>query len=236
MARFLLIHGASHGAWCWDALRGELDPLGHEVDAIDLPSHGADPTPPGQVTLDDYADAILAALAPDTILVGHSMAGYPITLAAERAPGKVAALVYLSAYLPRPGMGIADMRTLSDKNPMQGVVQVAPDRRTFTYDQKQVVERFYQDCPKTAVANALPRLSVQPMAPMQTPVALIHSPHLPRHYILCERDQAILPALQRRMAEGLPPDRIHPLDTGHSPFFARPAQLAQILHQIAEAP
>lgn len=236
MARFLLIHGAAHGAWCWRDVLPGLTAMGHEADALDLPSHGSDPAAPGDVTLDDYADAILAALAPDTILVGHSMAGFPITLAAERAPAHIRALVYLTAYLPRPGMALSDMRTLIHENPMAGAVQVAPDRRTMTYDPDQVEARFYQDCPPGTLEFALPRLTRQPMAPMLTPVVLKRSPSLPRHYILCTRDQAILPELQEKMAADLPPGHVHQLDTGHSPFFADPATLARTLNNIAEAP
>ncbi len=236
MARFLLIHGAAHGAWCWRDLLPQLTALGHVATAIDLPSHGADPTPPETVTLDDYADAILAALTPDTILVGHSMGGFPITLTAERAPERIRALIYLTAYLPRPGMALGDMRNLVSENPMAGAVQVADDRRTMTYDPDQVEARFYQDCPAGTLEYALPRLTRQPMAPMLTPVTLERSPGLPRHYILCTRDQAILPELQEKMAADLPPDHVHRLDTGHSPFFAAPTALALILNQIAEAP
>ena len=39
MARFLLIHGSCHGAWCWRDLLPELAARGHEARAIDLPFH-----------------------------------------------------------------------------------------------------------------------------------------------------------------------------------------------------
>jgi alpha-beta hydrolase superfamily lysophospholipase len=35
--RFVLVHGAAHGAWCWERLIGELTRLGHEAIAVDLP-------------------------------------------------------------------------------------------------------------------------------------------------------------------------------------------------------
>ena len=44
MARFLLIHGAGHGAWCWRAVLPLLRAMGHEAEALDLPSHGSDRT------------------------------------------------------------------------------------------------------------------------------------------------------------------------------------------------
>ena len=45
MATFLLIHGAWHGAWCWDRVVPLLRAAGHDVVAPDLPAHGADATP-----------------------------------------------------------------------------------------------------------------------------------------------------------------------------------------------
>jgi pimeloyl-ACP methyl ester carboxylesterase len=40
MASFVLIHGSWHGGWCFDAVRAELEALGHEVFAPDLPGMG----------------------------------------------------------------------------------------------------------------------------------------------------------------------------------------------------
>lgn len=37
----ILVHGSSHGAWCWDLLAPELKRLGHDVVAFDLPGAGA---------------------------------------------------------------------------------------------------------------------------------------------------------------------------------------------------
>ena len=37
MARFVLVHGAWHGGWCFRELVRELEARGHEVAAPDLP-------------------------------------------------------------------------------------------------------------------------------------------------------------------------------------------------------
>jgi alpha-beta hydrolase superfamily lysophospholipase len=37
---FLLVHGACHGAWCWEEVAGRLRARGHRVAAVDLPGHG----------------------------------------------------------------------------------------------------------------------------------------------------------------------------------------------------
>ena len=37
MTTFALLHGAFHGAWCWDLVRPELESRGYRTVAIDLP-------------------------------------------------------------------------------------------------------------------------------------------------------------------------------------------------------
>ena len=39
--RFVLVHGGFHGAWCWSRTIPELQALGHDAIAIDVPGHGA---------------------------------------------------------------------------------------------------------------------------------------------------------------------------------------------------
>jgi pimeloyl-ACP methyl ester carboxylesterase len=62
MSTFVLIHGAFHGAWCWDKLTPLLEQDGHEVVALDLPGHGEDQTAAVEVTLEGYADRVVEAL------------------------------------------------------------------------------------------------------------------------------------------------------------------------------
>lgn len=239
MARFLLIHGAAHGAWCWRDLLPLLAAAGHEAAAIDLPSHGADRTPVGDVTLDLYADAILAAigtvLPAPVILVGHSMAGYPITLAAERAPEKIAKLVYLCAYLPAPGRTLTDRRREAPYQPLLPAIRLAPDRLSWTADPAMAGDVFYQDCPPGTLDYALPRLTPQAVRPTETVVDLTGaSASLPRHYIRCEKDGTIPPEFQVTMTADWPEGSVSTLPTGHSPFFSAPAMLAQLLQEIAQ--
>jgi len=152
MSEVLLVHGSCHGAWCWDALIPALARHGIAARAIDLPSHGADATPPEAVTLDSYADAILAALDGPTVLLGHSAGGFAITAAAERAPEKVAALIYVCAYVPMPGKSLADMRRMAPSQPLMEAVRVAPDRISFTVDPALAPDKFYHDVPPELAA------------------------------------------------------------------------------------
>ena len=45
MARFVLVAGACHGAWCWERLVPLLEARGHRAETAELPGMGADKTP-----------------------------------------------------------------------------------------------------------------------------------------------------------------------------------------------
>lgn len=109
----MLVHGAWHGGWCWRFVRPLLQRAGHDVftpsltglgerrhlarPAIDLDTHIAD-----VVTLLEMEDLR------DVVLVGHSYGGMVVTGAADRAPGRIARLVYLDAFVPEDGNCLLD--------------------------------------------------------------------------------------------------------------------------------
>jgi len=112
MARFVLVHGAFSGAWIWGPLVERLKEAGHSAEAFDLPGLGDDTTPTSEVTLDAYATRlceVLAASSEPAIVVGNSMGGIVATEGAARSPGRVAALVYVTAFLPKDGQSLLDL-------------------------------------------------------------------------------------------------------------------------------
>ena len=194
MADFLLIHGSCHGAWCWRDVIPALQARGHAATAIDLPGHGQDLTPIADITLDAYARRVLSALTGPTIVVSHSMGGFPVTLAADLDPTHVARLIYLCAYVPLGGLSLADQRRQAPRQPLLSAIRRAGDGRSFTIDPAMARDVFYHDCPDAAVAWAIPQLGPQAVAPQETP--LTPGPHvarIPRDYILCDDDRTIPP-------------------------------------------
>lgn len=237
MARFLLVHGSCHGAWCWRDVLTLLRAAGHEAQAIDLPARGQDRTPLAEATLDLYARAILEALPEGGVLVGHSMAGFPITAAAELAPERIGALIYVCAYVPVSGKSLAQMRREGPRQPLRDAIVTAADRQSFTIDTAKAREKFYHDCPDEAVAYAVPRLCAEPVRPQETALEVTkRSTGVRRHYILCEDDRTIPPEYQAVMSASFPPSCVSRLPTSHSPFLSAPASLAQRLIDISEAP
>lgn len=235
MGRFLLIHGTGHGAWCWRDLIPALEALGHQALAIDLPGHGKDRTPLGEVTMAGYAAAILSAIDTPSILVGHSMGGYPISAAAERDPSNIQRLVYLCAHVPQAGKAIVDLREEARVKNLPAPIEKTADGLAFVFAPDQAPSRLYGDCPDEAVGYAMAHLTPQSIRPQTEPVPLGENwARVPRSYIVCARDQMIAPDFQRKLAADF--ESRFEMDTGHSPFFADPARLAAILDQIAKDP
>lgn len=63
MSRFVIIHGASHGVWCWFKLLALLETSGYKVTCLDLTSAGIDTTDLNTIfTLEDYKKPLVNLL------------------------------------------------------------------------------------------------------------------------------------------------------------------------------
>ena len=241
MTNFLLVHGAMLGAWSWERVLPGLVEAGHTARAIDLPGAGADTTPVAEVTLDRYADAICAALtdAPPTLLTGHSMGGMAISQAAARCPDRVAGLIYVAAFLPRPGQSLLDITRLPEAagDAVQANLIVAGDPPVATMPPEAAPQALYHCCTPEQIEWALPRRSPQPVIPFTQPFTVPEDTaafdRLPRSYVTCLQDRAILPALQRRMYTAAGCEPVIEIDTYHSPWLSRSDELVAALTRIA---
>jgi pimeloyl-ACP methyl ester carboxylesterase len=237
MSTFLLVHGAWHGGWCWFKVAPLLEARGHRVLAPDLPSHGIDRTPIGAVSLETYAQRICEILdgcEEPVVLVGHSMGGLVVSRAAELRPAKVRTLVYVAAFLLRDGQSLLDILQAQAESPSLPHLRFNSDHSATTLNPDSIRAIFYDDCSASDVALARSLLVPQPMAVQAAPLRISaeHWGSVPRVYIECERDNAIPIAAQRAMQSGSPCKRVITLSTGHSPFFAAPAELARHLADL----
>ena len=238
MSNFLLVHGGLHGGWCWDRVVPLLQARGHEVRALDLP--GSDRrTPAAEVTFDTYRDATVAAVmqaAEPPILVGHSLGGRTISIAAETAPDRIRALVYLAAILPALDRG---------KNPQPDPDNIiakaffpADDGLSLMVPYEAARAGFYSDCSEEDAKAAFSRVVPQPTLAVTTPVCLTAANwgRVPRHYIYTTKDLTVPIAMQRAMVELSPCASTHEIPSGHSPFLNHPGMVADILCEIARTP
>jgi pimeloyl-ACP methyl ester carboxylesterase len=227
--KIVLVHGSYHGPWCWDLLTPELERLGHEVVSVDLPV--SDPAAGAAA----YADAMIEQVdwTEPPVIVAHSMAGLVIPLVAGRQA--VSRMVFLAAFLPRPGMSAMEQRQVETiDSPIlpqtaewtdmgDGVWMVGPNTARGL---------FFQDASQEVAEWATDHLRPQSYRVMTEVSPLAEWPSVPSSYIVCRDDHAINPDWGRQAARQRL--RVEPieLDGGHSPFLSRPAELAGVLHQL----
>lgn len=223
LASFVLVHGAVHGAWCWEPLIPYLDarPTTRGVLAVDLPGHGRrlDLQPFEEIGIDDYvaavAEDIEAADLRDIVLVGHSLAGITIPGVAARLPDRVRRLVHLASAHPAPGESVMDLM----QHPLSPVSRgIGPETM------------FCNDLDEERSAWLLGNIGSEPPGPMIESIGPVEVELAePTVYILCEHDEALPPELQREQARNAGAAEIIPFDSGHSAFASRPRELAELL-------
>ena len=229
MSTFVLVHGAWHGAWCWEKVVPLLEEASHAVVVPDLPGHGGDDTPISQLSMQDYADRVIRAVdeaAEPVTLVGHSMGGIVASLVAEARPERVKKLVYLTGFLLEDGKALLSVA----ENDEEALVlpNLAPNEDGSAFTVRNIKDVFYADCSDEDVEAASSRLVPEPAFAFGTPIAVTEGNfgRVPRAYIECVEDRAIGITAQRGMHERLPCETVVSMQTSHSPFFSAPEELA----------
>lgn len=242
-APLILVHGAWHDRHCWDAVRELLQARNLTVDCPDLPGHGDNALPLHKVSARQYLTALLDLLdaAPEpVVLVGHSMAGNVVTEAACKRPDKIRHVVYLCAYLPRPGESIFDLIVLNRGHepmcPIELALELAADKRSCTIEPEQVIPLFYNDVPAALAQQLSPRLRAQATLPLSAAARFDQDVFatLDSVYICCTRDRVIPLHHQRRMLARQPCKTLLQIESDHSPFYSCPEQLAELLMALCQ--
>lgn len=236
--RFVLVHGGFHGAWCWSRTIAELERLGHEAVAIDVPGHGERVAE--EATMANRLEAVTSVLQPGDVLVGHSGGGLEITRAFDAAPDLVSHLVYLAAALPLEGKPAHESLVYRDDGPpetdydvtgMLKHLRFGDDGSMMFADVEGARELFYHDCDEATVQWAFEHLTPERAGDtVATPISVprFWEAEPSRSFVLCLDDQA-----QPRWQADVTARRlgVEPLtiDASHSPFLSRPAELAELL-------
>lgn len=237
MATFLMIHGAWHGGWCFEPLRPLLEKRGHVLIAPTLPGMDGGAVPVGSVTLDLWA-GFVAELASrqqePVILCGHSRGGIVISSAAERAPESVSALVYITAFMLPHGQSLRGFQMEAPNPSFGAAIRAIEDGSATRFEQSAAPELLYHRCAEADRRDAAARLMPEPIQPLITPLSLSSRfGRVPRHYIECSDDRALLPVRQRAMQQVLPCRTVTTLDSDHSPFLCCPEALVETLIEKA---
>jgi pimeloyl-ACP methyl ester carboxylesterase len=224
MSDILLIHGACHGAWCWDDVAFHLTESGHRPIAVDLP---CDQPEAGLV---DYVETALSALPTipdDLIVVGHSLGALTAAVVASRVSTR--RLVFVAGIISSPGMSLADLATVdADRDCHLGKGALEFQSGLFRFSRDGSMRVLFHDCEPPAAERALARLRFQ--RSMWTEVAEFDGWRADEIVsIVCADDRVVNPVWGRRVSkERLGVDAID-IAGGHSPWLSRPTELARML-------
>jgi hypothetical protein len=120
-----------------------------------------------------------------------------------------------------------DAKIFADYQPSEPAIG-HPDG-SVSCPEARALEVFFHDCPHDLGVAAAAHLRRQHWRHTQETTPVTQWPDLPSAYVLCRGDRAINPEWSRRVARqrlGVEPLE---LEGGHSPFLARPAELAELL-------
>jgi pimeloyl-ACP methyl ester carboxylesterase len=233
----VLIHGGAHGAWCWDKV---LPLLEHEVCVVDLPGRPNRPAALAELTLDDFADSVVAdvnaAGLHRVVLVGHSMAGLTVPGVMDRLGERVVGVVLVSCLVPEPGGAAIDLVP----QPLRGYLRRRfaraiddPADPGLTIPRRLAKRLFYNDISASAARPYLDRLCADaPRVFFERATLPMARPGVPITWVRLARDKAVTPRTQDRLIARLGAD-VREIDSGHSPMINRPAEVAAILDESA---
>ena len=224
----VLIAGLWLDGSVWSHVGAELAALGHRPVPLTLPGQGDGAA---SATLDEQVAAVLAAVdeAPGpSMVVGHSAAATLAWLAADRRPGRVAAVAMIGGFPASDGAPYVEGFEISGGvlpfpgwEPFEG-----PDAADLDDEARRALAALTVPVPE-GVARAAVRLTDERR--YEVPVLLVcpeFAPAEAREWI----DAGDVPELAR--AKHL--DLVD-LDSGHWPMVTRPVELARLLAAAAAA-
>ena len=239
MATYVLVHGGSHGGWCYQRVARILRASGHDVYAPTLTGLGerAHLLAPG-VDLDTHITDVVQLLAYeglfDVILVGHSYGGMVITGAADRALDRVGHLVYLDAATPANGQSLAGLapELMAASRAMGRVVDGV---ELVNFPGEGPMPHYGLTDPDD-IAWLAPKITPHPWKCFDQPLRLHDEAGvraLPQSQIVCTstlpyRDPADLEPARTA-------GRLWDIDTGHDLMVSEPQAVAGFLELVAAA-
>ncbi len=230
-APIILVPGFWLGAWAWDEVADALRADGHDVTAITLPGLESVDADRSSISFADHVQAIVDAVeAKDApvVLAVHSASGFSGYAASDRAPERIAAMVYVDTA---PGIGPLDPDFTGVEKPMVwSEIEEEENLDELSEEQK---ETFRQRA--VPVPGSLIRESVELKNDARRDIrsTLICTGFTSEQYQTYAKEHpewaflAGIPELRDTTWIDLP--------TSHWPMWSRPRELAQIIGDVAAA-
>jgi pimeloyl-ACP methyl ester carboxylesterase len=232
MATVVLAHGAWSAAWAWKKMRPLFRKAGHEFfsptyTGLGERAHLARP----DIDLSTHVQDVLAVLEiedlKDVTLLGHSYGGMVATGVADKAPGRIARVVYIDAFAPKDGQSLFDL--LGPKGEAHMRAGAAKDGDGW----KLPLNPMPPDTSPEDAAWAVPKRRPQPIKTFEEKIKLTSGTFPPRHYIYAKKNgpgDVFRQFAERARSE--PGWTCHEIDASHNPHITCPDVLMASLTQI----
>ena len=182
------------------------------------------------IDLDTHINDVLGTLRVENlrevVLIGHSYGGVVATGVAARARDRVRLLVYLDAFVPRPGQCALDLVPARSREEAQQAAQKYGD------GWRVPPAPLPPDTSPEDLAWATPFRLPHPLASLRQTLTFDEGDLPPRAYIRCRwhgPDDVFRPYADRGRNEGWP---YFELDASHNPHITAPAALYDVLSQL----
>jgi pimeloyl-ACP methyl ester carboxylesterase len=230
LAIIVLAHGAWSAAWAWKKMRPLMAAAGHEFFAPTYTGQGerahlASPDNDLKTHIEDVLGVLTFEDLRNVVLIGHSYGGMVATGVADRAPERIAQLIYLDAFVPEDGQALADFWSEAERQRRMDGVKAGDGWRVAPNPVP----------PDTSAEDAawIAKFRMpQSVRCFEQPLRLRTKLTLPRTYIQCMRYADRGPFAQfaaRARAESWP---AYELDASHSPNVTAPDLLMDLLQRI----
>jgi pimeloyl-ACP methyl ester carboxylesterase len=230
LAIIVLAHGAWSAAWAWKKMRPLMAAAGHEFFAptytgLGERAHLASPDNDLKTHIQDVLGVLTFEDLRNVVLIGHSYGGMVATGVADRAPERIAQLIYLDAFVPEDGQALADFWSEAERQRRMDGVKAGDGWRVAPNPVP----------PDTSAEDAawIAKFRMpQSVRCFEQPLRLRTKLTLPRTYLQCMRYADRGPFAQfaaRARAESWP---AYELDASHSPNVTAPDLLMDLLQRI----
>jgi pimeloyl-ACP methyl ester carboxylesterase len=242
-ATFVLVHPAWHGAWYWKKVTPLLRVKGYEVYTPTLTglgelAHLARPEVGLRTHIEDVVNVLEYGDLRNVILVGNSSGGMVITGVAERAPERIAQVIYLDAFVPGDGQSLLDLLPPERKHAFEqfakseGKGWLVPRFAPLPWE--HIVRKLWGVNDDADVRWMLARLVPTPLGHFTEPVQRTHpaSDKPVRTYVRCLQFKQPVFDQHAAMAQRAPHWRYREMATPHLPPITHPRELTELLVQL----
>jgi pimeloyl-ACP methyl ester carboxylesterase len=223
----VLVHGAWHGAWCWQPLRELLEMREIKTHAVDLKSGGEQTND----LSDFYTDAqavrqLTDSIGAPVVLAGHSYGGMVVT-EASAGSANIKHLVMIATV-----MFDVDEVWKEIRMPAREWLRPTGDGNAIEIrDKRRAGELFFNRCDSATADRACSRLhTYMGVKAVSQKLTRAGWKGIPSTYVACTDDRAMEIRWQRQMAERS--THSVELDSDHSPFLCMPGRVAEIFANV----